>query len=182
VVFVKEPTTLAGIDTGRLTFKPIIVQCSNIDADTMLDELRKDIADGKSINELKLVYLPLFRGKNLDATGLFKESAKLIHEMKSELHIKQKVFALALLIAGKVVDQDVLDKIYDEVKIMGTGNVILDYAEGRGEQRGIERNKEETARKMLSDNVDVLDIIRYTDIGVEKLYEIRKSMYDEATA
>jgi len=78
VIFVKEPTKLTGINLEQLVFKPIIVQCSEIDADAMLDELRKDIDECKPINELKLVYLPLFSGKTLDATGLFLESTKLI--------------------------------------------------------------------------------------------------------
>ena len=33
--------------------------------------------------------------------------------MKAEEQLKQKVLALAILIAGKVVDKKVLDKIYD---------------------------------------------------------------------
>ena len=66
-----------------------------------------------------------------------------------------------------------------KVKMMGTGNVILDVAERHGEQRGTERTKEEIARKMLLDNLDVLDIIRYTGIDVDKLYELRESMRAE---
>jgi len=176
VIFVKEPTTLAGIDLERLTFKPIIVQCANIDADAMLEELKRDIEDGKPVNELKLVYLPLFRGNALDATGLFLESTKLIRDMKVEDQFKQKVLFLAVLIAGKVVDPKVLNQIYEEVRLMGTGNVILDVAEEYGEKRGIERNKEETARKMLSDNFDVLDIIKYTGIDAERLKELRDTI------
>ena len=176
VIFVKEPTKLTGINLERLVFKPIIVQCSEIDADAMLDELKKDIDEGKSINELKLVYLPLFRGKTLDATGLFLESTKLIRTLNIEEHLKRKVFALAFLIAGKIVDRDVLDKFYDEVKIMSTGNVILDVAE----EYGARRNTEEIVRKMLSDNLDILDIIKYTGIDVDRLREIRESLRSEA--
>jgi len=180
VIFVKEPTTLTGIDLDRLAFKPIIVQCADIDADIMLDELKQDIYDGKPINELKLVYLPLFRGKTLDSTGLFLESTKLILSLKVETQLKQKVLSLAILIAGKVVEPDVLRKIYEEVKLMGTGNVILDVAEEYGEKRGIERNKEEIARKMLHESYDILDVIRLTGIDADKLHAIRESLRSEA--
>ena len=176
VIFVKESTTLAGIDHERLTFKPIIVQCANIDADAMLEELKRDIGDGKLVNELKLVYLPLFHGKNLDATGLFLESTKLIRSMKVENQFKQKVLSLAVLIAGKVVDPKVLNQIYEEVRLMGTGNVILDVAE----EYGAKRNMEEVARKMLSDNLDILDIIKYTGIDADRLRDIRESLRSEA--
>jgi len=182
VIFVKEPTALTGIDLNRLVFKPIIVQCADIDADAMLDELKRDIENGEPVNELKLVYLPLFRGK-LDSTDLFLESTRLIRNMKVDDQLKQKTLSLAILIAGKVVDPDALNQIYEEVKLMGTGNVILDFAEAYGEKRGIERgiehNMESTARKMLSDNFDTLDIIKYTGIDAERLEELRDTMNGE---
>ena len=174
IIFVKEPTDLTGIDEGRLVFKPIIVQCSEIDADAMLAELKTDIADGKTINELKLVYLPLFRG-TLDANGLFLESAKLIRAMKAEDSVKQKVSALAILIAGKVVDEDVLDKVYKEVKMMYSDNVILRVAENHGAAR----EKEETVRRMLAMGLDPLDIIAATGISAERLREMRESVRSE---
>ena len=176
VIFVKESTTHTGIDLERLVFKPIIVQCADIDADAMLDELKRDIEDGKPINELKLVYLPLFHGKVLDSTGLFKESTKLIRSLKVEEQLKQKVLSLAILIAGKVVDRDVLDKIYDEVKIMSTGNVILDVAEERGEKR----KQEEIALKMLIMGLDPLDVIEATGLSTERIRKMRESIRSEA--
>ena len=180
VIFVKEPTKLTGINLERLVFKPIIVQCSEIDADVMLDELKKDIDEGKPVNELKLVYLPLFRSIKLNPTELFKESTKLIRSLNIENQPKQKALSLAILISGKVVDPEVLRQIYKEVKLMSTGNVILDVAEEYGEKRGIERHKEETARKMLYDGLDVLDIIRYTGIDAERLSQLRESVRSEA--
>jgi len=177
---VKEPTKLTGINLERLVFKPIIVQCSEIDADVMLDELKKDIDEGKPVNELKLVYLPLFRSIKLNPTELFKESTKLIRSLNIENQPKQKALSLAILISGKVVDPEVLRQIYKEVKLMSTGNVILDVAEEYGEKRGIERHKEETARKMLYDGLDVLDIIRYTGIDAERLSQLRESVRSEA--
>jgi len=114
VIFVKESTILTEINLERLIFKPIIVQCSDIDADAMLEELKQDIESGKSINELKLVYLPLFNGKTLDSTGLFLESAKLIRNMKVENQLRQKILSLAILVAGKVIDPEILSQINEE--------------------------------------------------------------------
>ena len=176
VIFVKEPTNLTGINEDRLVFKPIIVQCSEIDADLMLDELKKDICEGKPINELKLVYLPLFRGRTLDATALFLESTKLIRIMKVDEYIKQKVFALAILIAGKVVDSDVLYRTYREVKLMGTGNVILEVAE----RYGAEQKQEEIAQKLLVKGMDVLDVMEVTGLTMERMRKVRELVSNEA--
>ena len=175
VIFVKEPTDLIGIDEDRLIFKPIIVQCSKIDADDILAELKRDIKDGKPINELKLIYLPLFRS-TLNANDLFLESAGLIHDMKVNDSLKRKIIALSILIAGKVVDQDILNKVYREVKTMYSDNVILRVAENYG----AEREKEEIARKMLAKGMDVLDVMYFTGVTTEQMREIRESMSKEA--
>jgi len=73
-------TNLAPI-TEQMDFKPIIIQCSQIDADAMLAKLKADIAAGTSINELEAIYLPLFHSKNLTPTGLFAESVDIIKSM-----------------------------------------------------------------------------------------------------
>jgi len=176
VIFVKEPTKLTGINLERLVFKPLIIQCSNIDADAMLDDLKRNIDEGKPINELKLVYLPLFRGRSLDSTGLFLESTQLIRTIDVEEPLRHKIFALAILIAGKIVDRDVLKKIYDEVRVMSTGNVIIDVAE----EYGAERRAEEIAQKMLAKNMDVLDIIEVTGLSTERIRVLRESMRTKA--
>ena len=71
VVFVKNPTALTEVRTEQLAFKPIIVQCSKIDADTILGRLKEDIKEGRPVNELEAIYLPLFHSKKLSPTALF---------------------------------------------------------------------------------------------------------------
>ena len=60
VVLVKQTVTISELKTEQLHFKPFIVDCSKIDADALLEKLKNNIRDGKEINELELIYLPLF--------------------------------------------------------------------------------------------------------------------------
>ena len=177
VIFLKNPSSITEVKTRQMHFKPIIVQCSNIDADEMLDGLKKDIADGKPINELKLVYLPLFYSIKFSPTELYKESTKLIRDLQVDDERRRKIFALSTVLAGKVVDRTAIAEILEEVKMMG--NIILEVAESVGEKRGIERQQEESARKMLADNYDALDIITYTGISAERLKILRDEMRGE---
>ena len=182
VIFVKNPTTLKEIQTDQLVFKPIIVQCSKFDADLILDRLKQDITAGIPINELELVYLPLFYSIKLSPTELFKESTKLIKDLKVDDDRKRKLYGLSILLANKVVEQSQLEITLREV--INMGNIIIETAENMGTQRGIkigtERQQEESALKMLSDGLDVLDIIRYTGIDAEKLSKIRDSIRKQA--
>jgi hypothetical protein len=203
VIFVKEPARVTELHTRQLSFKPIVVQCSEIDADAKLAALAKAIAEGGPVNELELIYLPMFNSSERSATQLFKESAGLISKMRVEDSFRRKMFTLLLAQCGKVVDKAELKALYEEVtKIMG--NVILEYAEEYGERRGIkigeergeergirlgeergerrgirlgeEQKAEESARKMLAKGFDVSDIMEILNITIERLREIQTDM------
>jgi len=173
VIFVKNPTKLTGIKTEQMDFKPIIIQCSQIDADAMLAKLKADIAAGTPINELEAIYLPLFHSKNLTPTGLFAESVNLIKSMQADDNHKRKVLTLLATLCGKVVDRTQLVSAVEEVLKMG--NVIFEYLE----ERGAERKQEEIARKMLDKNMDVLDIIDVTGLTTERIRELRENLAKE---
>jgi hypothetical protein len=174
VIFVKNPTARKEIKTEQFTFTPKIVQCSEIDADEILDRLKKGIAEGKPINELELIYLPLFHSTKYTPTELFKESTALISEMRAEDDLKRKVAALSIVLASKVVDKVVLEKYIGELKRMG--NVIIEVFEEYGKKQA----NEAAARKMIADKMDSLDIMKYTGIDAEQLLKLRDSMRVEA--
>ena len=177
VIFVKNPTKLTGVETEQLSFRPIIVQCSKIDADVILAKLRKAVAENRPINELEAIFLPLFRSENLNLTQLFLESKKLIMAMEADDRRKHKILALLITLAGKEVDKELLDATLEEVKNMG--NAFIEYFEERGEKRGIklgeERRQEEIAEKLLALGIDILDIIEATGISPERIREMRKA-------
>ena len=151
------------------------MQCSSFDADAILDKLKKDIAAGVAINELELVYLPLFQSTKFSPTEIFKESTRLIGELQVEDEHKRKIYALSILLAGKVVDESAIEAVLEEIKVMG--NIIIDVAEKRGENRV----KEETAIKMISKGYDSLEIIELTGLSIERVGELRSDLRREAT-
>lgn len=174
VIFVKNPTKLTGIKTEQLEFKPIIVQCSEIDADAILAKLRKAIADGKPINELEAIYLPLFHSKSLSPTELFVESAELVKAIQAEDKHKLKVLTLLATLCGKVVDPAQLTATIEEVRMKG--NKIFEYLE----ERAAERREEEILRNLIVEGLDSPAIIKATGVSEERLRVIRASLHKEA--
>ena len=177
VIFVKNPSLLTELNTDQLTFKPIVVQCSTIDADAMLAKLKKDIPDGKPINELELVYLPLFNSTKFSPTELFLESTELIKNLQANDDSKRKLYALSSVLVGKIVDESVIKKILKEVDM--EGNVIFKALEEIGEERGAERRQEEIAVKMLLKGSKLSDIIEFTGVDLDRLEELRNSLHEE---
>ena len=166
------------------------MECSKIDADALLAKLKANIEEGREINELELIYLPLFGSKEFSPTELFKESTAIIKDLNIEDERRMKLFALSVVLAGKVVDKAQLELFWEEVKLMN--NVILEYAEERGiklgeergmklgeergiklgEERGIKLGEEETARRMLAKGYDLEEIAEVTGVSLERLREM----------
>jgi hypothetical protein len=178
VVFVKNPVKVSELRTGQLTFIPIIVQCSQFNADEILIKLKTSIANGEPFNELELIYLPLFNSINYTPTELFSESAKLITVLQADDRFKQKLSSLLIVLSGKVVDEAILEKYLEEV--MRMGNAVIDYfikvGEERGEERGWNHGKNqkeaESALRMLNKGYKAQDILEIIDISQERLNQI----------
>ena len=122
---------------------------------------------------MELVYLPLFHSSRFNPTELFKESTRLIRDLQIDDNRKQKVYALSIVLANKVVEQDQLDEALKEVIMLG--NIIIETAEKIGEKRKME----ETAYNLIIMGFDSLDIIKATGISIERLAEIREAIRNE---
>ncbi|MDR2855354.1 MAG: hypothetical protein LBV40_04275 [Methanomicrobiales archaeon] len=196
VIFVKEPTMIKALETELMVFKPPIVECSKIDGDALLAKLKKEITENREINELELIYLPLFSSKKFNPTELFMESTAIIKHLHIDDERRMKLFALSILLAGKVVDKTQLDLLWEEVKLMN--NVLLEYAEERGIKRGreegmakgrvegrvegraegraegITEGRAEIARKLLKQDRLIEEIIEITDLTREEIEALKE--------
>jgi hypothetical protein len=185
VIFAKNPVRINGIRTGQLTFEPVIVQCSDFDADAILEKLKTAVSGGEPVNELELIYLPLFKSVRCTPTELFTESTKLITAMRADDKAKHKMAALLIVLCGKVVDKAVLEKYAEEIRHMK--NAVIEFLMKLGEEDGIKLGEErgmklgeerrklketETVLKMLSRGLSSEDIIYYTGISQERLDQI----------
>jgi len=180
IILVKNSTTLTKLDTACVQFSPIIVQCTHIDADALLEQLHADITAGKPINELQLVYLPLFASKKYSPTELFKESTQLINEMNAQDELKRKLYALITALARKIVPFNIIKDFLKEVDMRD--NVIIRAAEEIGEERGEERATERIALNLIKSGIDSLDVVAYTGLSVDQVRILRETVQREETA
>jgi predicted transposase/invertase (TIGR01784 family) len=106
------------------------------------------------------------------------------HEKGFTGELEKVLFFLAYICETSDISQDKLKKILEESKIEG-GKIMPTLAqrlreegrkegEKRGEKRGEKKEKLETARRMLLDNVSIKDVIKYTGL-TEK--EVRALMH-----
>ena len=100
--------------------------------DEVLERMRNEIATGKPVNELELIFVPLMESR-LPVRDLLLETIRLEKKIKDE-NIKNKVIALTMVMANRLVEAELLEKIWEEVKMLK----ILKFAEDKGKEQGIQ--------------------------------------------
>ena len=101
VILTVNPPKHRTIESEVLSFKPIIVELQEKDADAALADIREKIKNNEPVNELLLAYLPLFKSKYLTPAGLIKEVLPLIKSSNLDEATQQKIAALMLYSRAK---------------------------------------------------------------------------------
>ena len=142
VIFVKNLTDNTKLDMGMLKFEPHVIDCGAHDADKILEALKSKVQNGDPINELEVIYLPLFKSAKHSPEYLLQEAVMLVKQLKDmDEDRKLKMIALALMVSNKFVDKEKLSKIWEVAKMMKLK--ILEVAEEMGIEQGIERGIEQ---------------------------------------
>lgn len=93
--------------------------------------MHDDIAIGNPVNELELIFVPLMESR-LPVGDLLLETIKREKEIRDE-NLMNKVIALTMVMANRLVEAELLEKIWEEIKMLK----ILKYAEDKGKEQGI---------------------------------------------
>ena len=119
------------IDTGCLHYAVTHQIIKGRNADEVLERTHNEIACGNPVNELELIFVPLMESR-LPVQDLLLETIKLEKQIKDE-NLRNKVIALTMVMSNRLVEADLLERIWEEMKMLK----ILKYAEDKGKEQGI---------------------------------------------
>jgi hypothetical protein len=162
------------IEAGSFKYKVHSIDFSNEDAEAKLRELKNKLEVGIEINELELVFLPLMKS-NLEKVNLVREVVKVEMQLNIDQTVKEKLVAITLVMADKLIRRDELEKIWEEIRMFK----FIEFAEGKGIEKGIEKGKFDVASNMLVDGESEEKVKKYTGLSdeqIEKIKEYIKSM------
>ena len=123
---------MRGFTMGSLSYLVNHVVIHDRNADEVLERVREELLAGRPIHELELIFVPLMKSR-LTIPDLLLETIKLEKKIVDET-IQSKVIALTLSVSNKLVEPELLEKIWEEVAMLN----IFKYAEEKGEKKGIE--------------------------------------------
>jgi len=132
--------------------------------------MRAALEKGEPVNELELIFLPLMKSR-LSKTELLRRTIELEKELP-EKELRNKVRELTLILADKIVDEKILDELWEELCMFK----VVKYAEEKGMEKGLEKGKETVAKNMLSLGIDDELIIKATGLDQSIIDKLKKSL------
>ncbi len=132
------------IDTGSLQYSVTHLVIHGRNADELLERIQKEISEGRPIHELELIFIPLMESR-LSVKELLLETIKLEKEINNE-SIRNKVIALTLVMTNKLVGPEVMESIWEEIKMLK----IVKFAE----EKGIEKGREQGMKQGLVKGIE----------------------------
>ena len=168
--------------TEHITFKPIIINLSNRNADEAVQRISRQIENGEKVNLLEIIYLPLYNspsGKTVNE--LLDKAIKLTPIVAKDKNQKEKLLSLLFLLTAKHISKDEIRKIVEANYMVLEGNPIFEVFEEWGIKKGREEGREEgklsTLRVAIESGVS-LEILENMseklDISKDKLHELLK--------
>ncbi|MCL2016541.1 MAG: hypothetical protein FWG68_09885, partial [Defluviitaleaceae bacterium] len=141
-----------------ITFKPKIICLNERDGDATLQKIKQQLANGEPINELELVYLPMY-GSNQGTTMYeFLESAiQLTPQISDNAQITKKLQILLLFLTLRTADTSKIKKILeDNMTITNDHPVVqalLEIGNDRGRAEGIAEGRAEGENKGRAEGI-----------------------------
>ena len=103
----------------------------------------------------------------LTKTELFRRTIDLEKELP-EKELRNKVRELTLILADKIVDQKILDELWEELRMFK----VVKYAE----EKGMEKGKETVAKNLLSKGMDDKFVMETTGLDQSIIDKLKKSL------
>jgi hypothetical protein len=172
VIITTQKPSVTHYQNPSLAFTPKIINLKDRDADKVLQKIEIKLAAGGCgiINELELIYLPLYgsaSGKN--TADLLDAAIKLTPKVaKDDKHKKKKLQDLLLLLTGSFISDEELNKVMEvNMRVLDDSPAVRVL-----EKRGREKERIEIAKAMIKRGMDFSDIAELTGLEMEKIIKL----------
>jgi len=162
-------------ENPSLTFKPKIINLKERDADKELAEIKRKLQTGEYINELQLVYLPLYGSKSGKTTAdLLDAVLKLTPNVaKDNKEKRSKLQSLMILLNSTFMSEEEFYHVLEENRMFLEENRAVRVLTDIGRKQGIEQGIEQTAKNMLRRGRSIQEISEDTGLSEARVIELQ---------
>jgi len=183
IITTKKPS-VSCFTSPSMTFTPKIINLKDRDADAVLKEIDRKLNAGEhsSINELEIIYLPLYGSISGKTTSELLDTAiKLTPQVaKDDRHKQNKLQALLILLTSTFISDEEQNKVLEDNMRILEDNRAVRVLEDIGVRKGIEQGIvqgivqgiEQMVINMLQDGDDYSKISRVTGLSTNRIMEL----------
>jgi len=175
IITTKKPS-MASYTSLSMTFTPKIINLSERDADKTLEtiEARLEAGEYDSLNELEIIYLPLYGSKSgKSVRELIDTAIKLTPKIaRGNKQKRNKLQDLLILLTSTFISEDERNKILEaNMSILEDNPGIRTLKNMGGKQKAIE-----IAINMLRDGDDANKVSRITGLDLSRISELQSEL------
>ena len=184
IILTNQKPAHLSYENDTIRFSPLVINLAERNGDELLAKIKKQLITGGKINEIELIYLPLYKSVDKTVVQLFEEVIQLVPKVTDDREKKQKIILLAALLTNKFISGDEYKRLWEEIemvlediKLIKVGRDLA-REEGReeGVREGIKEGKFEIVEKMLKAGLAIEQIIAMSGLSEEEVKEIQNGL------
>ncbi|MCL2049535.1 MAG: hypothetical protein FWG87_12520 [Defluviitaleaceae bacterium] len=175
VIITTRKPSVTSYSNPSLTFTPKIINLKERDADKELTDIHKKLQTGEKINELILLYLPLYGSKSGKTTAELLDTAiKLTPRVaRDDTEKCNKLQSLMLLLNSTFLSDEELFKIMEANRMVLEDNRAVRVLADMGRRQGLEQ----AVVNMLRRGRDIQEISEDTGVEISRIIELQSELY-----
>ena len=180
VVFTKKEPSCNSYTGDCLNFKPEIVNLGSYDAEKTLEVIHTQINNGETINDLQLIYLPLY-GSNRNPVQIIRDVVDVAKKAYANSDHARDVVMMSFVAANKVISKDEIRDLWEEIIMSISDLKIVQVAVEKTEERMRAETEEkvkavraETIRKMKAKGYPCNEIGEIVNLSTKEVEEYLK--------
>ncbi|MCL1988350.1 MAG: hypothetical protein FWG64_10340 [Firmicutes bacterium] len=148
IIITENKPTVTEYTNKSIAFNPKIIYLKERDGDATLQKIRERVANGEPINELELVYLPLYGSKQGTTMYDFLSAAlKLTPQIGETATTSKKLQMLLIFLTIRNADKEQIKKILEDNMDILKNNAgiqaLMEIGEDRSKEKWTEKGREE---------------------------------------
>lgn len=175
VIFTNRKQQITQYKNSMLKFNPIVVNLGERNGDALLQKIKKQIEDKQPINELELIYLPLYYSKYKNVAEMLEQVVELAPQVSDSKEDNEKIMILSAVLSNKFMNENDFEKIWEAIKMYVDDLLLVKFAKKDAKTEGVN----EIVVKMLKKGLDTEIVAEYTDLPVEEIERIKESFLDD---
>jgi len=161
---------------GSISFTPKILNLKERDGRATLKAIREKLDRGESINPLEAVFVPLYNKGRMSYEGVYKTIIELMPRITPDKNEQDMLLILSALLANKLVDDSVFNRILEAIKVTLTDNRFFKLIKKEGIEEGKKEEKRKAAKNLLILGVPIDTIKKALFLTDNEIDEIQKEL------